>query len=213
MEIIGCGKGHYYNPNEHSSCPKCAEEGGKGTVGVTIPVSEQYHRDDHDNAPGPTEPVNGWSAVPQNGCSNNGFLKTTNFREEGKSMEGYGPTQPVYPAAISPVVGWLVCIEGPSKGSDYRIRSQYNYIGRARHMDICISGDECISAEKAAVIAYDDLKNQFFFGPGTGRNGVRVNGDMLMNPVLLNPFDELTIGRSKLLFVPLCGERFNWNGR
>ena len=29
----------------------------------------------------------------------------------------------------------------------------------------------------------------------------------------LHAYDELTIGKTKLLFVPLCGERFDWNGR
>lgn len=80
-------------------------------------------------------------------------------------------------------------------------------------MDICISGDDCISTERAAVIAYDVEEKFFSFGPSMGHNVVRVNGKMLMNAVVLNPYDELTIGKTKLLFVPFCGERFDWNGK
>ena len=50
-----------------------------------------------------------------------------------------------------------------------------------------------------------------YHGPSMGHNVVRVNGRMLMNAVVLEPYDELTIGKTKLLFIPLCGERFDWN--
>lgn len=141
-------------------------------------------------------------------------------------IEDYQPTTPVpmsKPAAggadvsaannFNPVVGWLVCIDGACKGADFRIHSQYNYIGRAHSMDICISGDSHISAERAAIIAYDDQEKLFSFGPGSGHNIVRVNGKMVMNAVQLNAYDELTVGLTKLLFVPLCSERFDWNDK
>ena len=59
---------------------------------------------------------------------------------------------------IDPVVGWLLCVDGPEKGRDYRIRSGRNSIGRAENMDICISGDSSISRERHAIIAYDPKK-------------------------------------------------------
>jgi hypothetical protein len=131
------------------------------------------------------------------------------------SIQDYQPTLPVSPVddigAFNPVVGWLVCVEGPDKGKDYRIHSQYNFIGRAAHMDICIRSDNHISNDRAAIIAYDPQELMFTFGPGTGHNLVRVNGKMVLNAVELKAFDEVTVGKTKLLFVPLCGERFNWN--
>lgn len=231
MEVIGCGKGHFYNPNEYSSCPQCAKEAGMEPIGVTVPVGEtgQLNSDAPAAVPGATEPINGWGSVQQshNSSQAGNILSTSYFDDGVGSVDAYGPTtfvggfqesagaaassQPQIP--LIPVVGWLVCVDGASKGRDYRIHSQYNYIGRARHMDICISGDDCISAERAAIIAYDDQEKVFSFGPGTGHNIVRVNGKMVMNAVLLNAFDELTIGKTKLLFVPFCGERFDWNGR
>ena len=109
------------------------------------------------------------------------------------------------------MVGWLVCIEGATKGNDYRIHSQNNYIGRSARMDISIPGDPHISAENSATIAYDNVDRTFYFGPGSGRNIVRVNGKPALSAVPLDAYDVLTIGTTKLLFVPLCGDRFDWN--
>lgn len=142
-----------------------------------------------------------------------------------KKVEEYDPTLPVGamtppkdmqfdPGVVfNPVTGWLVCVDGASKGTDYRIRGQYNYIGRAKHMDICIPGDEYISAEKAAILAYDDIEKKFFIAPGMGHNLVRLNGRMVMGSEMLNPYDKIVIGKTTLVFVPLCGEQFDWKDR
>lgn len=164
----------------------------------------------------------------------NDMMSTTDFRDGSSSGSGstgsskvqdYAPTMPILPpnmAASShgsvpfmPVVGWLVCIDGPAKGRDYRIHSQHNYIGRAQHMDICISGDDHISAENAAVITYDPEERIFYFGSGMGRNIVRLNGKMLQmnSSPILNAYDVLSIGQTRLTFIPLCGERFDWNDK
>ena len=239
MEIIGCGKGHYYNPELYSSCPECAKE--RGTVDTLGPTEFAGFGNFAGSASdsGPTEAVN-WGKYPNSisdistteavdfdkyaGNSNsipktepvspvpNRIVETYEFldKKERSKVEDYGPTEYVGSAdapkkgiPFMPVVGWLVCIEGSAKGRDYKIHSQYNYIGRAQHMDICISGDPCISAERAAVIAYDPKKKIFSFAPGNSLNLVYLNDDMLMNPVILKSHDVLTIGDTKLLFVPL----------
>lgn len=145
---------------------------------------------------------------------NPGFAPEDFIPKGGSQVEQYESTTPVSPngvAGFNPVVGWLVCIDGPDKGQDYRIHAGYNYIGRAQSMDICIQGDTHISNQNAGVIGYDDLEHLFSFGPSGGHNTVRVNGKMVINAVELSPYDELTVGTTKLMFVPLCGERFNWD--
>lgn len=112
---------------------------------------------------------------------------------------------------FSPTAGWLVCTEGPARGMDYRIRCGYNYIGRSEHMDICIRGDNRISRERHALVAYDQEERVFFFGPADGKSIVRVNGKMVMGPTGIQAYDIVSVGATKLLFVPLCGERFNWD--
>lgn len=135
------------------------------------------------------------------------------------NMGAYPKTEPIFPVAASseesttfdPVVGWLVCIEGATKGTDYRIHSQNNYIGRSAKMDISIPEDSHISAENSAIIAYDNEDRTFYFGPGSGRNIVRVNGKPALSVEKIEAYDVLTVGTTKLLFVPLCGDRFDWN--
>ncbi len=143
----------------------------------------------------------------------NGF-KTTDFGKESKVETYDDATVPTYMGGIvgfTPVTGWLVCIDGPAKGTDYRIRAGYNYIGRAEYMDICVRGDKAIGHERHAVIAYDSMEKVFFFGPADGKSIVRINGKMAMVPTEIHAFDVITVGSTKLMFVPFCGERFNWD--
>lgn len=111
---------------------------------------------------------------------------------------------------IDPVVGWLVCLAGKEKGRDYRIHSDNNYVGRSEKMDICIRGDETISRENQAVITYDTNDNRYYFSPGDGRSIVRVNDKAIFQTVELKAYDRITIGKTELLFMPLCGEKFAW---
>lgn len=173
---------------------------------------------DDGNTPSPTLPVdpNGGKVQP--------YQTTVNAQnppiETPPTVQPYKTTLPVIPvdgdgneesAPFDPVVGWLVCIEGATKGTDYRIHSQNNYIGRSARMDISIPEDSHISAENSAIIAYDNEDRTFYFGPGSGRNIVRVNGKPALSVEKIEAYDVLTIGTTKLLFVPLCGDRFDWN--
>lgn len=235
MEIKRCDKGHFYDAEANDFCPQCAAERGYGAgamddYGATEPVGGMGGMDDYGateptdgmDGYGPTEPVGGFgnadigATMPLEG--NSGFTEG-NFEPTGfaGSVEAYDDvTRPVAPRGgvpgFMPVVGWLVCIEGPARGSDYRIRDGYNYIGRAEHMDICIRGDNTIGRERHALIAYDQEERIFFFGPADGKSIVRLNGKMVMNPQEIKLHDVLTVGTTKLLFVPLCGEGFDWNG-
>ena len=146
-------------------------------------------------------------------------LQDTQSNDNG-GMGAFPKTMPLTPptflseenaTTFDPVVGWLVCIEGATKGTDYRIHSQNNYIGRSARMDISIPEDSHISAENSAIIAYDNEDRTFYFGPCSGRNIVRVNGKPALSVEKIEAYDVLTIGTTKLLFVPLCGDRFDWN--
>ncbi|MFI3187628.1 MAG: FHA domain-containing protein [Methylococcaceae bacterium] len=111
---------------------------------------------------------------------------------------------------IDPVVGWLVCVDGPEKGRDYRIRSEKNYIGRDASMDICISGDETISRENHAMISFNPKNLNFRIAPGSSRGMVYLNNEEVDVPENLKPYDLIEIGQCKLMFVSFCGEKFQW---
>jgi hypothetical protein len=107
---------------------------------------------------------------------------------------------------IDPVVGWLVAIDGPSKGMDYRIRSENNSIGRSEQMRICIDEDTEISRENHAIISYDPRANVYHILPGISKGIVYLNDRPVYAPAELAPFDQIMLGKTTLLFIPLCGE-------
>ena len=111
---------------------------------------------------------------------------------------------------VDPVVGWLVCIKGPDRGQDYRIRSERNFIGRSKAMDICIAGDNSISRERHATISYNPKKNCFRVAPGEANGLVYLNGEDVETPAALNAYDLIQLGETELIFIPFCGETFQW---
>jgi hypothetical protein len=106
---------------------------------------------------------------------------------------------------IDPPVGWLVCIDGPDRGMDYKIRSENNSIGRSETMRICIDGDATIARENHAFVSYDPESNTYNVLPGNARGLVYLNRGPVYAPTTLRPFDEIKLGNTTLLFVPLCG--------
>ncbi|MGD9806838.1 MAG: FHA domain-containing protein [Hyphomicrobiaceae bacterium] len=111
-----------------------------------------------------------------------------------------------------PVVGWLVVLDGPGKGNFRPIYSGSNTIGRSAGQRIPIDfGDDAISSEKQAFLVYDGRKRQFQLVPNLERpNLVHLNDSALLANGELSPHDKITMGRTTLLFVPLCGPEFDW---
>lgn len=133
----------------------------------------------------------------------------------GISVAAAGKTVGMMQAQMGfdPVVGWLACVAGPSRGKSYTVRGGVNSIGRSERMDIVITGDLKISAENHAKISYSDKHNRFNLLPGEGRNIVYLNDEEVFTPMPLHAYDLIDFGETKLLFVPLCGEKFTWEDK
>jgi hypothetical protein len=108
------------------------------------------------------------------------------------------------------VVGWLVCLKGPDRGRDYRLRSEKNFIGRAPNMDIAIEGDNMISRERHAIVIFDPKKKSFWALPGDASGLVYLNGEMVNSPTAMKADDLLELGQTTLVLIPFCGERHSW---
>ena len=117
------------------------------------------------------------------------------------------------------VVGWLVCVDGPSKGRDYRILPEKNFVGRSQDMDIRVIGDNSINARNHAVIMYDPEKNHTVVLPGDSQGLVyKLDNDdswqVVYEPKELASGDRLKLGSSEFIFVAFCGDnegfKFNW---
>ncbi|SFA80208.1 FHA domain-containing protein [Clostridium frigidicarnis] len=111
---------------------------------------------------------------------------------------------------IEPVCGWLVCIEGTRVGKDYKIKSGKNFIGRSDDMDIQIIGDNAIAKRNHAIVVYDPKKKNNVLLPGDSSGIAYLNGEAAYVPTELLAYDVIELGKSKFLFVPFCGEHFEW---
>ena len=112
---------------------------------------------------------------------------------------------------VRPATGWLVCIEGQTKGTDYRLYEGYSYIGRDPAKNQVAIPDDHISSVPSARILYDTGSRKFFINECNGaRNPVYLNGDLFDGRVELKPYDMIKMGNTRLLFVPLCTEKFAW---
>lgn len=219
MEMRKCVRGHYYDASVSSDCPYC-NSGSDSSRTVALGAAI-------DSNAGKTVPLGMTSqATQQSGSFADGDSKTLPL--------GYNPdfagtsSGPIFTPSsdddndrtialvqkntgIDPVVGWLVSVTGEEKGRDYRIHSDNNYIGRDNKMDICVRYDETISRENHAVVSYDTVDKTYYFSPGEGRNIVRHNGKAIFQTVELAAYDRVTVGKTELLFVPLCGKQFEWS--
>lgn len=110
----------------------------------------------------------------------------------------------------SPVVGWLVCLEGPDRGRDFRLHAEKNFIGRAPEMDVCVAGDDSVSREKHAVVIFDPRKQDFWLLPGESSGLVYLNGEVVHAPAQIQRDDVLELGHTRLALIPFCGEKYRW---
>ena len=111
---------------------------------------------------------------------------------------------------VEPVCGWIVCISGPRRGKDYKIRGGKNFVGRADDMDIQILGDNKISRRNHTILVFDAKKRETVLLPGDSNGLVYLNDDAVYTPAVLSAYDVIELGESKFLFIPFCGEHYMW---
>lgn len=192
MPMKRCEKGHYFDANKHTSCPACGvpdlDLGMTRAVGIPSPGQDATVR---------------YSPAEQRTSRQEAVWKPPQESEETVVV---GQKRGV----AEPVVGWLVCSEGGDRGRDFRLHSEKNYIGRSEKMDICLRSDQAVSRENHAIVSYNPKNGVFKVHPGEGRGMVYLNGDDVDTPRELTPYDIIELGETKLVFVPFCGDKFQW---
>ena len=187
MQYKQCSRGHFYDPIKNVSCPYC------GVPNLDVPGITKGKRKEDANL----QSAYVGETVPKR--------ENTGEEEIGRTMGLIQKTQ-----GIDPVVGWLVCIDGADRGTDFRIRSENNFIGKLKSNDIVINGDDAISKEKHAIISFDPENTKFILQAGVSRGLVYLNNQPVYTPTELTAYDKIKLGQTVLLFVPLCGEQFKW---
>lgn len=193
-----CDDGHYFDSARHTACPFCGPDISE--------MGETYAQ---------VPPRPGDSGVEFEPSSSELVLPTpppisqnppdVPSASHGETVAYWGQRE------FDPIVGWLVCIEGANKGTDYRIRRGNNTIGRDPSMNIVLD-DPSISRHRQAVLAFDKRTNAFMIKEGEARGLVYRNGNPISGSEPLLSWDKLEFGdsESKYLFVPLVGEHFQW---
>src|SRR5690242_13732720 len=103
-KMTRCPEGHFFDAAKHNACPWCALPQDSGSEQKTRPVAPPP-------LPQPAAPPP-IPAGPKPGA-------TVRLGMPAAELRG------------DPVVGWLVCVEGPDRGKDYRLHSEKNFVGRS----------------------------------------------------------------------------------
>ena len=77
-------------------------------------------------------------------------------------------------------------------------------------MDVCLSGDLSVSRERHAIVIYEPKTRIFIAQTGDSHELFYLNDKVVLNNEALSAYDVLTVGNEKLIFIPLCGDKFCW---
>lgn len=196
MNLTRCENGHFYDAERFDTCPHCNQtdistviEHDDGGKDYTLPL---------DAPPVPPAP-SGLSEL---------VSEVKNSEETGGPALTVGYFGEV---GVEPVVGWLVSIEGSNFGTDFRLKSGRNFIGRSPNMDVCLTGDPSISRDKHAIVVYEPKGNLFLVQPSDAKELCYLNDKVVLTACEIKANDVLSLGGTKLLFIPCCSDKFNWD--
>lgn len=209
MSIVRCPEGHFYDDSKHSSCPHCGAGAKKQPSAPTTPYTKStiFQTVAEINPENPANPE-----IQEKDQSLNLADAIKAAKESKPQTDGVEKTIGIYsaPDGIEAVVGWLVITEGPEKGRDFRLIAGRNFVGRGSDMNVILSKDNAVSASKHAIIVYDPSENLFIAMTGESHELFYHNGKVVLEPAVLNAYDTLKIGRTMLMFIPCCSEKFKW---
>ncbi len=108
-------------------------------------------------------------------------------------------------------VAVVMITKGPGFGTCFSIKSGMSQIGRGEDQAIQLDfGDMAISRSNHAAIVYDPKEHTFLLGHGGKSNIVRLNGKPVVSTSDLTTGDEIEIGETRMRFVALCSDQFDW---
>ena len=107
----------------------------------------------------------------------------------------------------------MVCIAGDNAGDSFTVAEGRNYIASGKDADIKLDKDSTVSAECHAVVTYNPSENKFTLSAGTGRGITYLNGGQVDVSAELKADDRIKVGKSELLFIPVCSDKFKWDDK
>lgn len=202
MRMKPCNNGHYFDQDKHNNCPYCTDS-NSGLSDIEDSSGTEHILN--------TEVKDGKTEIFNNrGRANNGDDGATQmiFNTPPSVKNGETPSNNTEPIQIA---GWIVITSDKGKGTSFMIAYGMNTIGRGHENHIHIeNGDGSISRVKHTSIIYDFENNQFFIQHHDGKYLTYLNKKLVGGLTELNAYDKIKIGKTEFVFVPLCGDYFQW---
>ena len=227
MEMRRCNAGlHMYDAEKFSTCPYCANTAfdfGDSEQADVKPIKPESK---------PTRKVE----INENNLEQTGRQKATvamgsKSSADAQRQTGLGEVNIMLgsktkvmrtDAGVRPVTAWLVVVAGPGKGRSFPVFMGMNSIGRDKlvnsatqqEQEICLDfgaqSDPEVSRHAHAKLTYDKKGNHFYLQHGGGNSLTYLNNQPVLEPQTLKAYDQITLGKTQLLFMPLCGDQFQW---
>ena len=219
MNLVKCPNGHFYDATRFGDkCPMCGMSGYESvgdqtTVPLNLPIMPEgqnggtagYTVEEKTEPLNTTIPNEGTTYTPPTSCTPPAYVQ-----DDDKTIPVPSDMLDGVFGAQAPVVGWLVCVSGVNKGRAYDLHQGRNFIGRSHEMDVHIIGDNTVSRSSHAIVVYDPRSNIYLAQPGDSKELFYLNNELILNPTKLKAHDELMVGNTKLMFIPLCDDDFHW---
>lgn len=237
MNLMKCSNGHFYDGDKFASCPHCGSQ-APSTDSVTISLPSggstdktvaldmgggmedsvtvaQYSTDE------PVTQKSVHKAPPELNAASS--VSIQGMMEELEDLDGnsmaeddnnltvsYYSQKITQPVIKEPVVGWLVCTSGKYFGQSFSLKSGRNFVGRSTQMDVCLEGENSVSRDRHAVIIYEPRGRVFIAQPGDSRELFYVNDDVVLDNLVLKPYDVISLGKVNMMIIPCCTDQFAW---
>jgi hypothetical protein len=126
-------------------------------------------------------------------------------------------TRPEGTDASSPVVGWLVVMQGPGRGNSLTLGYGMNHIGRSATNRIILDfGDEEVSRKTHTTLTHDPRGRKFYVQPGPDATNLTYLGDgtnwkPVLMPTEISGGESIMLGKTVLKFVAFCSPDFCWD--
>lgn len=153
---------------------------------------------------------NSWTECPY--CARTGYRSSAagtlgkTRPEEGGTGAATAPeapafdprkTVPLSTVRRTPVVGWLVALNGPQKGEDFRLREGKNSLGSAEDAEITVR-DQAVSSRHAS-ISYREGKFSIVDLDSTNGTFLNDNAEQIARAELMDN-DVIRVGETTLKF-------------
>lgn len=195
MNLARCKKGHYYDGDKYAGCPHCAQK--DNVASSTVRMSDNVDLEQTEQ-----------KRLVQGKALKDAVLDALEKKRESEVKQIR--VKRTVTGNLLPV-GIIVEINGNQAGKIHILEMGCNNIGLHDGV-ISISNNAEQLLEVDATITYHEDRNMFILKSlGGDESVVQVGRIVLRENIMLHPYDKLSIADVQMLFIPICGEHFNWN--